>query len=100
MKRLLEYLCGDLRKVQDILMQKLSSSVAENAFPRGVLSNSTSYDSSQSRGRPSLSIDIDTVVFLRSMNFKWIDIARMMGTSLSTLYRKSKEFGVYDLENH
>ena len=81
-------------------MQKLSSSVAKNAFPQGVLSNSTSYDSSQSRGRPTLSIDIDTVVFLRCMNFKWIDIARMMETSLSTFYRKSKEFGVYDLENH
>ena len=79
-------------------MEKLSSSVAENQFPRGVLAPSTSSNLSHRRGRPSLSIDIDTVVFLRSMNFKWIDIAEMIGISRSTLFRKCKEFGVYDVE--
>ena len=50
-------------------------------------------------GRPSLSLNMDTIVFLRSINFKWIDIAKMLGVSRSTLYRKYKEAGLSESGN-
>ena len=45
-------------------------------------------------GRPGLFINSDIVLFLRSINFKWIDIAKLMGVSRSTLYRKCSELGI------
>ncbi len=48
--------------------------------------------------RPSLVIDFDEVVFLRSIQFTWVDIAHMYGVSPTTIYRKCKEAGILDLE--
>lgn len=40
------------------------------------------------------------VICLRSIHLKWVNIAQMLGVSRSTLYRKCKAFGVYDVEDH
>ena len=45
-------------------------------------------------GRPGFFINSDIIFFLRSINFKWIDIAKLMGVSQSTLYRKCSELGI------
>ena len=39
-------------------------------------------------GRPLLSIDMYEVEYMRALGFNWSDIARMLGISRSTLYRR------------
>ena len=51
-------------------------------------------------GRPSLIIGFDEVMFLRSINFSWLNIAQMYGVSRTTIYRKCKEAGILNLEKN
>ena len=48
-------------------------------------------DDDVSVGRPSLSVDMYEVEFLRSLGFTWTDIARCLDVSRSTLYRRLDE---------
>ncbi len=45
-------------------------------------------------GRPPVDIDFDDVELLRTLLFTWSDIAKMLGVSRSTLYRKVEEEGL------
>ncbi len=51
-------------------------------------------------GRPSLIIGFDEVMFLRSINFSWLNIAQMYGVSRTTIYTKCKEAGILNLEKN
>lgn len=46
------------------------------------------------RGRPSFVVDIEQVVQLRCLGFKWKDIANVVGVSVRTLHRKRQEANV------
>jgi hypothetical protein len=95
--KLLLYLNDQLTKVQDILTQKLNMSIdSTERFPNASFVSPSLHD----RGRPSISLDLEVIIFLRSMRFKWGHIAEMIGVSRSTLYRKCKAFGEYELEDH
>ncbi len=98
--RLLGHLYEDFEKLQDFLIEKQSiAAVPVDRFPSGVFNSLTSQNHVvRHRGRPSLSIDIETVIFLRSLNFSWINIAASIGVSRSTLYRQCQELGVHDVE--
>lgn len=45
-------------------------------------------------GRPSLSLDMYEVEYLRSLGFTWTDISRILDVSRSTLYRKIEGAGL------
>ena len=47
-----------------------------------------------SPGRPSISVDMYEVEFLKSLGFTWTDIARILEISRSTLYRRIAESGL------
>ena len=105
---LLLYLHDELKRIQDILTRNLGTMSVEldsenHSFPYASLAHSRVQVCVHSphcdTGRPNLSLDMDVVVFLRSMHFNWVDIAQMLGVSRSTLYRRCKAFGIYDLEN-
>ncbi len=52
-------------------------------------------DSSQ-RGRPPYIISHEQIVYLRELQFTWKDIAKLLGVSRMTLYRKRLELGILD----
>ena len=45
-------------------------------------------------GRPRLLVDHDQIVCLRDMGFNWSEIARLLGISRMTLYRRRMELGI------
>ena len=45
-------------------------------------------------GRPSKDVDIDKILELRSLNFKWTKIASILDISRATLYRRLEENGI------
>lgn len=49
---------------------------------------------SGTRGRPKRIISQERVLFLRSLNFKWTDIAAIVGVSEKTLQRRIREWNV------
>ena len=46
------------------------------------------------RGRPRFNITVDQLEYLTSMSFSWTEIARMLGISRMTLYRRRVQFGM------
>lgn len=46
------------------------------------------------QGRPSLIVDIDQMISLRCIRFKWKDIADLMGVSVRTLHHHRQDFGI------
>lgn len=92
MQSLLVILHNEHRKWQD----KLANSMVDNTDRNdSLLPDSVVVVHTSLPGRPSLSLDIDTVIFLRNMNFKWTDIAEMMGVSRSTLYRQCTDMELH-----
>lgn len=57
-------------------------------------SYSVSIQYSALRGRPRFNIELSQLEYLASMNFNWSQIARMLGVSRMTLYRRRLEFGM------
>lgn len=61
-------------------------------------SSATAYQSgtvhSSRRGRPKFDITEDQLTYLASLSFKWKQVARMLGVSRMTLYRRRVEFGM------
>ena len=47
-------------------------------------------------GRPKFSVSKEQIEFLRTYTFKWVDIADLLGISISTLNRRRVELGVSD----
>lgn len=45
-------------------------------------------------GRPRIQVKKQDVVALRALNFSWTKIARMLGISRQTLYRRLQEYGI------
>lgn len=58
----------------------------------------TSYSSSSirtgRRGRPKFDISVDQLAYLASFSFSWTSIAKMLGISRMTLYRRRVAFGM------
>lgn len=48
----------------------------------------------RSTGRPKLSVDVEDIEFLRSLRFKYVEIAKILGVSRATLYRRIDEEGL------
>ena len=53
-------------------------------------------DDDSERGRPRITVDIEEVEFLRSLNFQWKKIANILGVSRSTLHRRLREEGMQE----
>lgn len=53
-------------------------------------------DDDSERGRPRITVNIEEVEFLRSLNFQWKKIANILGVSRSTLYRRLHEEGMQE----
>lgn len=53
-------------------------------------------DDDSERGRPRVTVDIEEVEFLHSLNFQWKKIANILGVSRSTLHRRLREEGMQD----
>jgi hypothetical protein len=49
------------------------------------------------RGRPSFDIDIDQVIYLKCLGFKWKQIANLIGVSVCTLHRRRQEYNVGEI---
>ena len=49
---------------------------------------------SNEAGRPRLEVNVDEILQLRAMNFKWNKIASILGISRATLYRRLDEAGI------
>ena len=47
-----------------------------------------------SRGCPHFDIQREQLLYLSSMSFSWTDIARMLGVSHMTIYRRRVEYGL------
>lgn len=65
-------------------------------FPRGsFIEYFYSYrEGADVRGRPRIAVDIEEVEFLRSLRFRWNQVASILGVSRSTLYRRMREEGI------
>ena len=48
------------------------------------------------RGRPSFLIPSDQLEYLRSLSFTWIEIARLLGVSRMTIYRRRVEYDMVE----
>ena len=46
------------------------------------------------RGRPQLAISRDQLEYLRSLNFSWSEIARLLGVSRMTIHRRRQHFNL------
>ena len=57
---------------------------------------STSYTApiilSSGQGRPRFDITHEQLQYLRSMSFSWVQIAKLLGVSIMTIYRRRQEF--------
>ena len=51
-------------------------------------------EASSSVGRPSISVDMYEVEFLRSLGFTWTSIAELLGVSRATLYQRLEASGL------
>ena len=49
---------------------------------------------STDRGRPKFMITEEQIQYLRSMCFSWVQIAKLLGVSYMTVYRRRLEFGM------
>ena len=52
------------------------------------------YIYSRSVGRPAALVDIEDIEFLRNLRFSYTDVAKILGVSRSTIYRKTEDEGV------
>ena len=50
----------------------------------------------QQRGHPRRIIEIEQLKYLRSVNFSWTQISRLLGVSRMTVYCRRKDFGMLD----
>lgn len=49
-----------------------------------------------SRGQPCFEITREQMVYLASMSFTWTDIAKMLGVSWMTIYRRRVEYSLIE----
>ena len=45
-------------------------------------------------GRPRLDISKESILSLRRLNYSWTKVARLLGISRKTLYRRLKEYNI------
>lgn len=50
-------------------------------------------------GRPRLDVDIEEILELRKLHFKWTKIAEIIGISRSTLYRRFEQAGISPVDH-
>ena len=46
------------------------------------------------RGRPTVKVSKEDIISLRSLNYTWTKVARMLGISCPTLYRRLDEYNI------
>ena len=51
---------------------------------------------SSERGRPKFEISMEQLLYLRSMCFTWTQIAKILGVSLMTIYRRRQALGLIE----
>ena len=66
---------------------------------RNVLSYSVPVTQTSQRGRPKFDISQQQLEYLRSMSFKWVEIAEIIGVSYMTVLRRRREFGMTENPN-
>lgn len=54
------------------------------------------YHQPHQRGRPSFLIPPEQLEYLRSLSFTWVEIARLLGVSRMTVYRRRVEYDMVD----
>lgn len=83
---LLRYLRG-LYEQWDTYQNRASTSSASFAFSAPLFHSSL-------RGRPKFVISKEQIQYLRSMSFSWVHIAKLLGVSYMTVYRRRQEYGL------
>ena len=66
----------------------------EGQVGTSVTSFSAPLSRSGHRGRPAFVISKEQIQYLRSMSFSWVQIAKLLGVSYMTLYRRRQDFGM------
>ena len=51
------------------------------------------------RGRPQVFISEDQLIYLRSLNFSWSQIAEVLGVSRMIIYRRRMDLGIVDTQD-
>ncbi len=76
--------------------EKMYHTVVQPACPTSIYTPTIRF---HDRGRPKFDIDIDQVIHLRCIGFKWNDIAKSLGISIRTLHRRRQESSVGEFLN-
>lgn len=71
--------------------ENMSLSTTTTPFPVFLLS--------KGRGRPEVVVDIEQVIHLRCLGFKWNTIADIMGVSIRTLHRRRQDANIGDIHS-
>jgi hypothetical protein len=77
-----------------VLKEKCELLSTEELPAEGVLSTSLIFIRNGSRGRPKIDVNIDQVCTLKEMGFSWVSIAKFIGVSRTTLYKKCDEANI------
>ena len=59
-----------------------------------VIDCSSNVDSRNQYGRPNIDVSKEEILALQQMNYSWTKVARLIGVSRRTLYRRLQEFGI------
>lgn len=85
-KTSLDELIGSLNELHSYLDSRLDSAMSAPYTSSTVQTGA--------RGRPRFDITVDQLEYLASMSFSWTEIARMLGISRMTLFRRRIQFGM------
>lgn len=98
---LVMHTCSNLRDLKETLQmmlslwqEHLSQSTSDTSHPH---SYTASAIRSHPRGRPKFEISKEQLQYLRSMSFTWVQIAKLVGVSCLTIYRRRQEFGIVEI---
>lgn len=65
-----------------------------NKAHRSAMSRSSANTGAVTKGRPQKDVDKDQVEYLRTLRFTLGEISSLLGTSLSTIQRRAKEWNI------
>ncbi len=81
--------CRTIESEWDNLLDMLMSHMSTFSYHAPFVETAT-----RRRGRPRFDIEKDQLVYLSSMGFSWTNIAKILGVTRMTVYRRRRELGV------
>lgn len=82
--------------IQEEILPDIEEKIQESTVqvPSPLMFKTTPTFSSGGRGRPKFNIDVDQVIQLRCIGYKWNAIADFLGVSVRTLHRRRQEANI------